>query len=62
VTPDFSAIERGQKTLDALAGRTRVETVQQAIQRLAALHALDYEQSRESEAKRLSVRVSVLDR
>ena len=59
---DFSSIERGQKTLDAIAGRGNAETVQQAVQRLAALDPLDYEKSRDAEAKHLSVRVGVLDK
>jgi len=59
---DFGAIERGQKALDALAERGNAETVQQAVKRLAGLDPLDYEKSREAEAKRLSVRVGVLDR
>jgi len=59
---EFSSIERGQKTLDAIAGRGNAETVQQAVKRLAALDPLDYEKSRDAEAKRLSVRVGVLDK
>ncbi len=59
---DFCSIERGQKTLDAIAGRGNAETIQQAVKRLAALDPLDYEKSRDAEAKRLNVRVSVLDK
>jgi len=59
---DFRSIERGQKALDTIAGRGNAETVQQAVKRLAALDPLDYEKSRDAEAKRLSVRVGVLDK
>ena len=57
--PDSSSIERGQAALDALAAG---ETIQDAVKRLASLDCLEYETLRDTEAQRLGVRVSVLDK
>lgn len=58
----FAAIEATPEQQAAYAEQS-TETMQETIARLAALHPLDYDKVRESEAKKLGIsRLSALDK
>ena len=62
---NFLSVERGQSVLDEMAGQARVDATEglsQTVPRLARLQPIEYEQVRETEAQRLGVRVTALDK